>query len=168
MTTFVVFQKVSLILKTQRFVIKPIWFVAVTKQALVPTSLLPCTSPSFDGWERVGHFFYSVFLFYFWKVLWELPCSSAPKHAGMLCRECGTCKSGTWWCPLVLCCGYDHEGKCLRVLAPHLRWDSWGRYPAHRIFESKNRNKDEEIPEQLTCCAIFKLFLIIVLPQIII
>lgn len=35
---FGLFQKVSQILKTQGFVIKPIWFVAVAKQALVSTS----------------------------------------------------------------------------------------------------------------------------------
>lgn len=35
---FGLFQKVSLTLKTQGFVINPTWFVAVTKQALVSTS----------------------------------------------------------------------------------------------------------------------------------
>lgn len=99
----------------------------------------------------------------------ELPRISVSVHAVMLCNKRGIYQSGTWWFPVAVCPGEDHEATCLRKSwPPHLGRDSRSRYPARRIFESKNRNKDEEIPEQLTSCAIFKLFLIIVLPQIII
>lgn len=69
-TFFGLFQKVSLILKTQGFVIKPIWFVAVTKQALASTS--PSLYFTRLWWLGEGWSFpLFCFSFLILKVLWE-------------------------------------------------------------------------------------------------
>lgn len=62
-----------------------------------------------------------------------------------------------------------------RPTGPDGRHDATCSGPAHGAETwgpctacNQSSNNDEDIPKQLTCCAIFKLFLIIVLPQIII